>query len=530
MPNILVADSLSKEGLEVFQQTPGFKVDYKPEIQLDELKQIIGNYEGLVIRSRAQVPAEALERPGKLKVIGRAGVGVDNVDVSAATAKGVIVMNTPGGNTISTAENTLSLLLCLARSVHKADATMKAGKWEKKSIKGVELAGKVVGVIGLGRIGMEVAKRCAAFDMEVIGFDPFTSKDVAARMGIELVDLDTIWARADFITVHTPLNDETRGLIGREQIARMKPTVRLINCARGGIIDEEALLEALKDGRIAGAALDVFTVEPLPADHPFRKFDNLVLMPHLSASTAEAQEKVAVDIARQIVECLTGRPVRNAVNAPSLDPEALEAARPFLDLAERLGKFLAQYVAGPIERFSIKYCGSVLEHPTQAISTAAQVGYLSAQSEPGQINYVNAPFLMKQRGVEVIESRSSELFAYANLITLEAHRPGGDKVAVSGTLFTRSTPRIVMLNDKHLDAWPKGTIIVIENKDVPGVIGAVGTTLGNHGVNIAQMTWGRSAPGGDAITILNCDQAIDPAVLKALSALNFVQAVRVIRL
>ena len=529
MPAILIADALSQEGRDVFTRYEGFTVDYKPDITPEDLKKCIGEYDGCVIRSRTRITADTLENPGRLKVVGRAGVGLDNVDIPEATAKGIIVMNTPGGNTVSTAENAFSLLLCLARQVARADASMKAGRWDKKSIKGVELLNKVIGVIGLGRIGMEVVKRAKGFEMRVLGYDPYVAKDVAAKAGVEVCDLETIWSQADFITFHTPVNDDTRQMLNAAVIEKLKPGCRIINCARGGLIDEDALVAALQSGRIAGAALDVFSTEPLAEDHPLRSLENVVLTPHLSASTTEAQEKVAVDVAEQIVETLQGKPPRNAVNAPAIDPELLEAARPYLSMAEKLGHFLAQYVDGPLSRLTVKYCGAVLDHPTDAITTAAVIGFLSHQIGQGELNYINAPFLLKKRGVELVESRSSELYEYANLMTLEG-RVNGRVVSVSGTLFTPHTPRVVILNDRHFDAWMDGTLIVIENRDVPGVIGAVGTYLGSRNVNIAQMTWGRSTAGGDAITILNVDQEVTPDLLEGLAKVDNVQAVRLIRL
>lgn len=528
MPAILIADSLSQEGQDVFARAEGFTVDYKPEITPEELKATIGNYDGLVVRSRAHVTADTLENSGNLRVIGRAGVGLDNVDIPAATSKGVIVMNTPGGNTVSTAENTMSVLLTLARNVAKADASMRAGRWDKKKLAGVELQGKTVGVIGLGNIGREVVKRAKGFEMRVLGFDPFTTEEAAQRLGVEMADLETIWKQADFITVHTPLNDDTRHLINAEVIAKLKPTCRLINCARGGIIDEAALVDALKEGRIAGAALDVFETEPPAEDDPLRSLDNVVLTPHLSASTGEAQDKVAIQVAEQIVETLTGKAPRNAVNAPSIDPDALEAMRPYLDLAERMGGFVAQYVDGPMAKLTVTYSGSVLEHPTDPITTAALMGILKRQTEAGEINYINAGFLMKDRGVEVIESRSNEVYQYANLISLEAVTPEGESVSLGGTLYTAQTPRIVMLGNKHLNAHPTGVIAVIENKDVPGIVGLVGTTFGDAGINIAYMTWGRS--GDEAVTIINCDQDIPAAVLDALAIHEDITSVKVIQM
>ncbi|MGB9692983.1 MAG: phosphoglycerate dehydrogenase, partial [Candidatus Sumerlaeaceae bacterium] len=350
MTKILVSDKISDEGLEILKKG-GFEVVYKPEISHEELVKEIADYDALVIRSRTVVSADVLEHAKRLKVVGRAGVGLDNVDVKTATKLGIIVMNTPGGNTISTAEHTMAMLTSLARMIPQADRSMKEGKWDKKRFVGVELFRKTLGVIGLGRIGTEVAKRALAYGMRVLAYDPYISSEVAKKLGVHPASVEEICKEADFITVHVPLNDQTRNLIDKAQIEMMKPTVRLINCARGGIINEDALLEALQSGRIAGAALDVFTQEPLPADHPFRKLDNVVLTPHLGASTSEAQEGVAKEVAEQVVDALKGHVIRNAVNAPSVDPAILEQLRPYLELARRMGKFMAQFVTKPIRVF-----------------------------------------------------------------------------------------------------------------------------------------------------------------------------------
>jgi D-3-phosphoglycerate dehydrogenase len=367
---IFISDKMSPDGLAHFTGHEGFEVHYDPEITMDALAEQLGQYDALVVRSRTKVSRAMLENPGNLKIIGRAGAGVDNIDITAATERGVIVMNTPGGNTVSTAEHAVSMILSLARRIPHADATMKAGEWAKKSIVGTEMFGKVLGIIGLGRVGRVVAERMQGFGMEIVAHDPLLTHEAAEKLGVTLAEVDEICREADIITIHAPLNDETRGMIGREQLAMMKPTALLVNCARGGIVDEDALAEALKENNIAGAALDVFAKEPLPADHPLRGLKNLVLTPHLAASTAEAQEKVARDIAIQIREALSGEMIRNAVNAPSVDPKTFQRIRPLLDLCERLGRFSVQYIEPAVQTIEITYAGTVSEPPIDPLTTA----------------------------------------------------------------------------------------------------------------------------------------------------------------
>jgi len=526
MTRILVSDKISEEGLAILQNS-GFEVVYKPDISHEDLVKEIAEYDALVIRSRTTVSADVLQNARKLKVIGRAGVGLDNVDVNTATKMGIIVMNTPGGNTISTAEHTIAMLTSLARMIPQADRSMKEGKWDKKRFVGVELFRKTLGVIGLGRIGSEVAKRGIAFGMKVLAYDPYISTEVVKKLGVQPATVDEICREADFITVHVPLNDQTRSLIDKRQIEMMKPTVRLINCARGGIINEDALLEALQSKRIAGAALDVFTTEPLPEDHPFRKLDNIILTPHLGASTSEAQEGVAKEVAEQIVDALSGRVIRNAVNAPSVDPAVLEQLRPYIDLARRMGKFIAQFISTPAKKFRVYFSGSVLDYPTAPVTTAALVGFLEPITE-FTVNFVNAAPIAHERGIEVVELKSTELHGYANLITVEVVGEDGSRNWVGGTIFTRDRARIVIINDKSFDVVPEGYLIVIENRDVPGIVGSVGTLLGKHNINIAQMTWGRTAQGRDAITVINVDQEVPRHVLDELAKLPNILSAKLI--
>lgn len=525
MMRILVSDSLSPEGLNILQAS-GFDVVFKADISHEDLVKEIGDYDALVIRSRTTASADVIEAGKKLKVIGRAGVGLDNVDVPVATKQGVIVMNTPSGNTISTAEHSFAMLMSVARLIPQADRSMHAGAWDKKKFTGAELNNKTLGICGLGRIGTEVAKRALAFNMRVLAYDPFLNADVASRLGIHPASVEEICKEADFITIHAPINDHTRNMIDKPQFDMMKKGVRLVNCARGGIVNEDALLEALKAGKVAGAALDVFSQEPLAQDNPFRTMDNVIMTPHIAASTAEAQEGVAKEVAEQIVDALSGGTIRNAANAPSVDPLILEQIRPYLDLAERMGKFMAQFVPGPIRLVRISYSGSVLDYPVAPITTAALMGFL--QPITGfPVNFVNAGPIAAERGIEVIEQKTTHIYNFANLITLEVESDG-QKNWVGGTLFTKNTPRIVVVNDKFFDVVPEGNLIVVENRDVPGIIGNVGTLLGKHHINIAQMTWGRTVH--DAITVINVDQEISKQLLDELAGLPDILSARLIKI
>jgi D-3-phosphoglycerate dehydrogenase len=516
---ILVADKISEEGLKILAGNGQNEVDYRPEITPEQLLEAAIGATAIVVRSRAKVPRAVIEKGlPTLKVVGRAGVGVDNVDVDAASDYGVIVMNTPGGNTISAAEQTMTLLLALSRNVSRADASMHKGEWDKKTLTGTEIFGKTLGIVGLGRIGMEVARRARAFGMKMIGYDPYAADDVLVHEQITRAPVEQIVRESDYITVHSPLTPETRGLIGAKEFQMMKKSVRLINCARGGIIDEMALVEALKAKRIAGAALDVFSQEPLPADHPLRTLDNVLLTPHLGAATTEAQENVAIELAQQIVDLLQGGLVRNAVNAPSVDPALLEEMRPYLRLAEQLGRFQSQMPDGRVTRLNILYGGTVLDYPMVPLTTAVAKGFLETRAEP-PINYVNALRRLKQMGVELTDTRSSKTFSYTNLITVEATTEDGKNYTVSGTLFAPELPRIVVVNGKDVDSLPSGNLIVIENRDLPGTVGAVTSLIGARHLNIAQVTWGRTRPGGDALTVINLDDAPPPGLIEDIRLL-----------
>lgn len=503
---IFVADKISEEGLKILANDGKNEVDFQPEVTAEALPEAVKGASAIVVRSRSTIPREVIESAlPTLKVIGRAGVGVDNIDREAASDYGVIVMNTPGGNTISAAEQTMTLMLALSRNTPAADKSMHEGLWNKKALTGTQVHGKVLGILGLGRIGQEVALRAHAFGMKLLGFDPYVSDEVLSHLQVQRASVEEICREADYITCHSPLTDETRGMIGKEQFEMMKPTARVINCARGGIVDEDALVGALKQKKIAGAALDVFATEPLPEDSPLRGFDNIVLAPHLGAATTEAQENVAIELAEQIVEMLAGGEIRNAVNAPSIDPAVLEEMRPHLRLAEQLGRFQSQFPDGRVKGLQILYSGSVLDYPMVPLTTAVAKGFLEMRAEP-PINYVNALRRLKQMGIELTDTRSSKIFGYTNLITVEAMTEDGKTCSVSGTLYSPELPRIVVVNEKHVDTVPKGNLIVIENRDLPGTIGAVTSLIGQANINIADLTWGRTKPGGDAMTVINLDE------------------------
>lgn len=526
---IMISDKMSPEGLAHFTGHEGFEMVYDPEITMEQLTERIGEFDALVIRSRTKVKAPMLANPGKLKVIGRAGAGVDNVDVTAATEKGIIVMNTPGGNTISTAEHAISLMFALARRIPQAHRTMADGQWAKSKITGVEMFEKTLGIVGLGKIGRVVCERMQAFGMDVLVYDPFLTEETAKKLGVTPADVDTICRKADVISLHCPLNDETRGLIDAGRLAMMKPTTMIINAARGGIIDEDALLAALNEKRLAGAALDVYATEPLPEDHPFRKLDNVVLTPHLAASTSEAQDKVAKAIAEQIRDALSGEVVRNAVNAPSVDAKTYAVMRPLLALAERMGKFVSQFAKPAVQRIDVTYSGTMAEHPTEPLTTALVTGFLAC-SVSEVVNNVNAMHMAGQLGIKISETRTSDAGdVYAGLITVETRSDCGEARQISATLNQQGEPRLVVIDGKQVDAEPGGEMLVLENRDVPGIIGSVATTLGNHQINIASMNWGRVAPGGDALMLINVDQPIEPSVLEQIEKLpNVLMARRIV--
>ncbi len=507
---LLVSDSIAEEGLKILKEEKSIEVVVNTKLKPDELKEAIKDFDGLIVRSSTKVTKEIIESASKLKVIGRAGTGLDNVDADAATKKGIIVMNTPGGNTISTAEHTLSMILALSRKIPQAVASIKKGEWDRKSFMGSELLGKVLGIVGLGRIGSEVAKRALSFGMKPVAFDPYLSEEMAKELEVELVDLKELLRISDYITVHTPLTDETRYVIGEEEFKLMKDGVRIINCARGGIINEKALYDAITSGKVSGAALDVFENEP-PKDSPLLKLENVIATPHLGASTEEAQISVAVDIAKQVLDALLGRGIRNAVNVPCIEAELLKHIQPFINLAEKTGLLISQMVEGRIREVKIRYSGDVTMHDTKSVTIALVKGLLSPVVVEN-VNYVNATCLAKERGINITETRSTEIGDFVNLIAVDVITDKS-KCNIYGTLFTKKDPRIVRINEFYVDLIPSGNLLVISNIDKPGIVGYIGTLMGDHGINIAGMTFGRVAPGGKAITVLNVDNPVPKEVL-----------------
>ncbi len=504
------------------------EVTVKTGLKEDQLLEIIPEYSALVVRSQTKVTARLIDAATKLKVIGRAGVGVDNVDVDAATRHGVIVMNTPGGNTISTAEHTFSLLMSLARKIPQAHASVKSGKWDRKSFEGTELYDKTLAVLGMGRIGTEVARRAMAFGMRVLAYDPYLSQSRARSLQVELVEnLDDIVPRADFITMHMPATAETHHMLNAARLAKAKKGVRVINCARGGLVDEAALLDALKSGQVGGAALDVYETEPPPADFPLRELPNVVLTPHLGASTAEAQESVGIEIAQAIRAALLQGEIRNAVNMPAIDAKTLEVIGPYLSLGAKLGRLLSQIAPKRCESLNINYSGKVSEVDTAVVTRAVLQGYLLAACGP-EVNQVNAPALAANLGVKVTESRVSAPGDFTELIELSAGC-AGEAVSVAGTFFG-ATPRVVKINNRHVEARPEGVLLLLENRDRPGIVGLLGSVLGDSKVNIAAMSLSRTEAGGGAITVLNLDTPPSATVLEKLLAEGDIHSAQVIQL
>lgn len=528
---ILVADKLEKDGLGVLEKERGVRVDVKPGLPPEELKKIIGNYDAVIVRSGTRLTKDILEAARSLKVIGRAGVGVDNVDLETATRKGIIVMNTPEGNTTATAEHTMTMMLALARKVPQAHYSLLQGKWKREEFMGTELQGKTLGVVGLGRIGREVAKRAIhGFGMKVLAYDPFVSEESVKALGVKFCDLKTLFKESDFLTVHTPLTSETRYLINRKAFALMKKGVRIINCARGGIIDETALLEAIKAGKVAGAALDVFEKEP-PNENLLLKCPEVVATPHLGAATREAQENVSVAVARQVIDALQNRAIRNAVNLPSVDPETYKVLRPWLELAEKMGLLHTQLFAGKLHEVTIRFGGEVAQYPLAALTVAVLKGLLTPICG-NAVNFVNAPAIAKERGVTVNEARTSEAKDFTNFIEIETAE-NHDRNHIMGTLFGNKLPRIVNINDFWgLDVDPKGYVLVIKNEDLPGVVGKLGTILGRNRVNIAEMSLARVQKGGKmfALTTINTDQEVPPKALKEIRRFRPILDVKLVKL
>lgn len=514
MKRVLVSDPIAPEGLAILESAPAIALDVRTGLKGDALLRALAGVNALIVRSATQVTAEVLEAADSLEVIGRAGVGVDNVDVAAATKRGVLVMNTPGGSATTTAEHALALLFSLARQVPQATASMKAGRWEKARFMGREIAGKTLGILGVGNIGRVVADRARGLKLKVIAYDPYLSADTAAHLEIELCSLDDLLARADFITVHAPLTPETRGLLGAAAFAKMKEGALLVNCARGGIVDEAALYEALASGRLGGAALDVFEREP-PERGPLFDLDNFICTPHLGASTEEAQVAVSVAIARQVVDYLVSGVLQNVVNFPAISRELLELVGPYLHLAERAGSLAGQIHEGRFQKIHVQYDGEIAAYDLSAVTSAFLKGLLSRVFDAAAVNYVNARLLAREHGVEVIESRSARAKDYTSLCTLRIVGDGTE-LTISATLFGRNEPRIVRVNHFRLEVVPEGHAILLHNLDRPGVIGAIGTLLGQRGINISRMQLGLDRERGEALSVWSIDSAASPDVLEEI--------------
>ena len=529
MYRVLIADKLAPAGMDILRAAPDVQVDEAVGLKPAELAAKIPPYHGLVVRSGSTVTAEVVQAAANLKVIGRAGIGVDNIDVEAATKKGVVVMNTPAGNNVTTAEHAISMMLALARSIPQATASMKAGKWEKGKFTGSEVFNKTLGIVGIGNIGSLVADRALGLKMKVIAFDPFISQEAAQRLGVELVTLDELFPRSDFISIHTPLNPQTRGLIGAAAFAKMKKGVRLINCARGGIVDEPALTAAIQDGKVAGAALDVFEQEPPPPDHPLLKLDKVICTPHLGAATDEAQVNVAIAIAQQVVNYLTAGVIQDAVNVPSISTELLEVLGPYLTLGEKLGSLQAQLMTAAPREVAIEYAGEVAEYDVKAITLAILRGLLSRALSSDVVNYVNAPAIARERGIKVVEAKTSQSKGFSNLVTTTVNTTAGNTI-VAGAIFGQRVIRIVRIKDFFLDADPEGFILMLNNRDMPGVVGNVGTLLGEAKINIARLELGRERIGGMAISLIHVDAEIPDAVLARLRTLPNIVSAQLIRL
>ena len=527
---ILVADDVSDTGLQPLRDA-GFVVEKRIGLKGPELRAAVADCAALVVRSETKVSADLMDSATTLRVVGRAGVGVDNIDVPAATERGIVVMNAPDGNTITTAEHTIALLIALARRIPQANSSLKSGRWDRKAFIGVELQDKTLGVVGMGRIGRTVAARARAFGMKIVAFDPFIAPEQARDLGIELAPLDELFANADFVTIHTPLTAETRGLIGPAAFARMKKGVRIINCARGGLVDESALHDAIKSGIVAGAALDVFEQEPPPSDHPLLLLDEVIATPHLGASTTEAQEGVAFTVAEQMRDYLLSGALRGAVNVPSLGTKELAVLRPYIELAEKLGRFQAQLVDSAVREVKLEFAGEMVELNAAPVTRSFLAGLLRDVS--ARVNAVNAFLIAEERGISVTTSYIRPGSDFVPAIRTRVVAASGEQ-SLAGTVFgfgeQAREGRIIDIDGFHIEAVPSGHMLVMRNRDVPGVIGRVGTILGGRGVNISRFHLGRRERGGEAMAVIEVDAALQDATLKELREFEPVISARQIEL
>ncbi len=528
---------MSDRAAQILDASPAVEVDVRAGISADELKTAIHDYDGLLVRSRTKVTEEVINAASRLRIVGRAGIGVDNIDLTAASRKGILVENAPSGNSVTTAEHAICLLLSLARHIPQATASMKASKWEKKKFEGRELLGKTLGIIGLGNIGRIVASRAQGLQMRVVGYDPFISKDAAERIGVGLLSLDELFANSDFLTVHTPLTDETRGIIGKKAFSLMKPGVLLVNAARGGVVDEVALLEALESGKVAGAALDVFSKEPPPEKDPLVQHSRVICTPHLGASTSEAQDKVAEEVAEQLVVYAERGEVRNAINVARMSHEAREQLAPWLDLSSRLGALLGQLArstgdeTGFIDDLTVEVIGEPAQAGTAASTNAALIGLMGSYMDV-PINEVNAPIVAKERGITISEVTRHQDRDFASAISLTCSA-GGSKRSVRGTLYhvgNRVVPRIVQIDGFLVEADPQGTLLAVRNQDRPGVIGAVGTLLGEREINVHRLHVGVDNQQSGAIALWNIEDKLSDELLAEIRKLPMIESAQIIRL
>ena len=524
---VLVSDPLAEVGIKIFQETPDIDVDVHTGLTPEELKEIIGAYHGLAIRSATKVTAEIIRAANNLKVIGRAGIGLDNVDIPAASQRGIVVMNTPEGNTITTAEHTIAMIMALSRNIPQATASLKEGKWEKKKLQGREIFNKTLGLIGAGHIGQIVADRARAMKMKVIVYDPYIKPDIIEKLDLEPVSFDALLQRADYITIHTPKTDETANMINRETLAKMKEGAMLINCARGGIVNEEDLYESLESGHLAGAALDVYVTEP-PGKIKLMNLPNFICSPHLGASTREAQENVARDVAEQIVAYLLHGTVKNAVNVPSISAELMTVLRPYATLAEKMGQFQTQLTDSGIVEVQINYSGKVTEYDVKPLTTAMLKGLLTPILKD-DVNFINSSLIAAERGIKVIESKTTTSEDFASLISLKV-RSLEDENIVSGTIFGKTRLRILRINNFYLEAIPDGHNLLIQNLDVPGMIGRIATILGKNEVNIGRMAVGQEKIKKQNVILLNTSRSIDDEILEELRSLENIFSVKRIEL
>ncbi|MFQ6065724.1 MAG: phosphoglycerate dehydrogenase [bacterium] len=522
---VLVSDPLAQEGIDRLKEEANIKVREAPGLSPEELIRTIPEYDALIVRSETKVTEAVIHAASRLKVIGRAGTGLDNINMASATKKGIIVMNTPEGNTISAAEHTISMILALSRNIPQAHSSLKRGEWNRKKFMGTEVYGKILGIVGLGRIGSEVARRAQGLKMQTVAYDPFISKARAEQLGVTLMDLEELLVQVDYLTVHTPLISQTRNLIGEEEIALMKKDARIINCARGGIVQEDALYRALKENRLKGAALDVFE-KGKPFDSPLLKLDSVIFTPHLGASTEEAQKRVALDIVLQVIDALKGGPLRNAVNILTSSPQTHKRIEPYLSLAEKMGDLEAQLAEGHPKELMITYRGELGGFEVGPITVALIKGLLKSVYEA--VNYVNAPVLAKERGIKLVETKTSQEAGFTNLVSVKLSTDI-DERTIDGTVFER-VPHIVRIDDYPLDFVPQGNLLICASVDKPGAVGKIATTLGRYQVNIGSLHMGRRTPGGKNVSVYVLDSSPSPEALRDLSKIEEVLEARLVRL